>query len=217
MDAWTTQRLLSAFEVAEPPRSGRPPGLAAVLLTIYDTADGPALLYTTRAEGLRSHPGEISFPGGRVDPDDIGPRQAALREAQEEVGLAPDRLDDVRHLFDYETYRGNMVCAYVARALDPPPTHPASTAEVAEVFTVPIRDLLDARAYYAKRAEMMDPTRRVHYWSIPPRIIWGITGEITAQFLQRACAWQLPANVTTVASVDEFLPARKANGLSRWP
>lgn len=210
-------RLLSAFDGTEPTRSARPAGLSAVLLPLYDTVDGPALLYTTRAEGLRSHPGEISFPGGRVDPGDVGPREAALREAQEEVGLSPERVDQVRHLFDYQTYRGNVVCAYVGRALDPPPTRPASAEEVSEVFTVPIRDLLDARAYYAKRADMMDPGRRVHYWSIPPRTIWGITGEITAQFLQRACAWQLPADVQTVASVDEFIPARKAKRHSGEP
>src|SRR5438067_379677 len=101
----TVERILDAFEVGEPPRAAAPPGLSAVLIVLYETTDGPALLYTRRAETLRSHPGEISFPGGRVDATDTGPREAALREAREEVGVTAADLERVAHFVDYLTFR----------------------------------------------------------------------------------------------------------------
>ena len=228
----TLDRLLAAFEAPDPPREGRPPGLAAVLLALYDSPQGPALLYIRRAEGMRSHPGEISFPGGRVDPTDAGPLDAALREAHEEVGLHPSRVEAVAHVVDHLTYRGSVVCAYVGRVRDDPPTAPASPEEVADVFLVPVEDLLDPARYEARRIEGMPRDRRVHYWHVKSiseslmrgraegaagdpkhvrtRTIWGITGQLTAHFLERACGWTPPAEARTVASVEEFVPRQVA-------
>lgn len=198
------ERLLAAFEAPDPPRNGRPPGLAAVLLALYDAPQGPALLYIRRAEGLRSHPGEVSFPGGRVDPVDEGPLHAALREAHEEVGLHPSRVERVAHVVDHLTYRGSVVCAYVGRVRDAPPTVPASPDEVAEVFLVPVEDLLDPANYESRRIDGMPHGRRVHYWHVQPRTVWGITGQLTANFLERACGWTPPGEARTVASVEEL-------------
>lgn len=200
------ERVLAAFDAPEPTRVGRPPGLSAVLIPLYGTKDGPALLYTRRSENLRSHPGEISFPGGRVDPTDAGPREAALREAMEEVGLDPGSIQRLAHVVDHQTYRGGMVCAYVGRVEGPPPTTPASLDEVAEVFLVPLADLLDPEAYESRRIEGMPRDRRVHYWNVQPRTIWGITGQLTAHFLERACGWTPPGEARTVASIEDFVP-----------
>ena len=205
------ERVLAAFEGPDPPRDdGRSPGLAAVLLALYEAPDGPSLLYIRRAEGMRSHPGEVSFPGGRVDPEDAGPLHAALREAHEEVGLHPSRVEQVAHVVDHVTYRGSTVCAYVGRVRDAPPPGPASPEEVAEVFLVPLEDLLDPGAYEARRIDGMPRDRRVHYWHVKPRTIWGITGQLTAHFLERACGWTPPPEVRTVASVEEFVPRPRA-------
>lgn len=200
------EEILRAFEAPEAPRSGRPADLAAVLLALYDTAEGPALLYTRRAETMRSHPGEVSFPGGRVDPTDEGPLQTALREAQEEVGLDPARVERVSHVVDHVTYRGSVVCAYVGRVRGEPPTTPASPEEVSEVFLVPVSRLLDPGVYEARRIDGMDPDRRVHYWHVKPRTVWGITGQLTAHFLERSCGWVPPGEPRTIASLDEFVP-----------
>ncbi|MFA5861697.1 MAG: CoA pyrophosphatase, partial [Candidatus Thermoplasmatota archaeon] len=136
------ERMMDAFSEPEPQRDGRPAGISAVLLPLYETADGPALLYTKRSTALRSHPGEISFPGGRVDPDDADPRAAAVREAREEVGLDPALMTRVSHLVDYLTFRNTVVCAYVARVDGAPPTGPASLEEVEELLLVPLETLL---------------------------------------------------------------------------
>lgn len=202
-------RILAAFEGPDPPRDGRPPGLASVLIGLFEGgAEGPEVLFIRRAEGLRTHPGEISFPGGRVDPGDEGPMDAALREAWEEVGIEPARVERVGHLVDYLTYRGSVVCSYVGRVRGEPPSVPASLDEVSEVFTVPLDRLLDPAAYEARRLDGMAPDRRVHYWHLPPRIMWGITGELTAQFLHRACGWTPPSPARTVADVSGLVPPR---------
>lgn len=190
-----------------PEREGElPDDLAAVLLALYDTADGPALLYTRRTDTMRSHAGQISFPGGRVERDE-SPRDAALRETREEVGLTA--VHDVRHLTDYLTFRGTTIVAYVGRAEGSPPQAPASTDEVAEVFVVPVDDLLDPTAYEARAVEGMRqlaPERRVHYWRVGRRIIWGITGELTARFLTRAFGWTLPPDVRIIERVEDLDP-----------
>jgi 8-oxo-dGTP pyrophosphatase MutT (NUDIX family) len=201
------ERLLDAFSVGEPTREGpRPPGLSAVLLPLYDTADGPALLYEKRASDLRSHPGEVSFPGGRVDPGDKTPRDAALREAREEVGLEAAGIERLSHLADYTTFRGTLVCAYVARVRSAPPERPASPREVERLLLVPLARLLDPAAYEARRIVGAPRERVVHYWHLQPTI-WGITGELTAMFLERAAGWTPPGDrVREIARPEEFLP-----------
>lgn len=201
------ERILDAFSGPEPTRDGRPAGLSAVLLALYETPEGPALLYTKRSAALRSHPGEISFPGGRVDATDEGPRAAAIREAREEVGLDPAHVTRVSHLVDYVTFRSTMVCAYVARVAGDAPARPASLDEVEEVFLVPLDALLDPANYEARRLDGVTARdRRVHYWHLGHRIMWGITGELTAIFLQRACGWTLPPEVRTVHDVADLIP-----------
>jgi 8-oxo-dGTP pyrophosphatase MutT (NUDIX family) len=221
----SAERVLDAFEApdAEPAREGEaPPGLAAVLLALYDTPRGPALLYTRRTDTLRSHAGQISFPGGRVEKGEA-PRDAALREAQEEVGLRDVR--GVRHLTDYATFRGTTVIAYVGLASGPPPREPVSRDEVAEVFLVAVRDLLDPATYEARAMAGPPPPglreRVVHYWRVEAvaehgaeaapdassrRVVWGITGELTARFLAGAFRWSPPPRVRTVARPEEFDP-----------
>ncbi|HEX2021625.1 MAG TPA: CoA pyrophosphatase [Candidatus Thermoplasmatota archaeon] len=194
----------------EPDRSGAPPGVSAVLIPVHLGEDGAGLLYTRRAETLRRHPGEVSFPGGRVDPTDASPVAAALRETEEEIGLAPADLEVLGHLTDYLTYRNVLVCAYVALLREgvAPPTEPRSRDEVAQVFRVPVASLLDPACYEARRMPDMEPGARVHYWRVRPRTIWGITGEITARYLAHAHAWRPPDRVRVIRDPAEFLPAR---------
>lgn len=220
--------VLRAFRAPgeEPSRVGAPPGLSAVLLAIYDGDEGPSLLYTRRAAGLRNHAGEMSFPGGRVDPTDRDPLAAALRETHEEVGVPPEDVRVLGHLADYLTYRNVLVCAYVGAVVGPsephapgeeagqrrrvPPTEPRSRDEVEEVVVVPIRDLLHPEFYEARRIVGMPERARVHYWHLPRCTIWGITGELTARFLSRVWSWTPPGAPRVIDDVEEFLPRRVA-------
>lgn len=200
-------RILDAFDAPEPEREGElPDDLAAVLLALYETPQGPSLLYTRRTDTMRSHAGQISFPGGRVERGEA-PRDAALREAEEEVGLRD--VGDVRHFTDYLTFRGTTIIAFVGHASGAPPRAPASQDEVAEVFLVPVDALLDPEAYEARAIDGMTqvaPERRVHYWRVGKRIIWGITGELTARFLTRAFGWHQPSDIRMVERLEDFDP-----------
>jgi 8-oxo-dGTP pyrophosphatase MutT (NUDIX family) len=217
-------RLRDAFTAPEDvTRDGDlPPGASAVLVPLFDTEAGPGLLYTRRSKTLSTHPGEVSFPGGRVDPGDAGPRAAALREAEEEVGIRPRDVDVLGHLTDFITFRGTLVSAYVGHVQAPVPTEPTSPAEVDEMFLVPVQHLLDAERYEGRT--LADPEaaaarapegsgisarrrdRVVHYWRADPATVWGITGELTARFLEAAYGWAPPKRARVIEDVAEFLP-----------
>jgi 8-oxo-dGTP pyrophosphatase MutT (NUDIX family) len=199
-------RIRAALAVPEPHRSALPEDAAAVLLPLLPREGGLAVLFTRRTDHLPSHPGQVSFPGGRIGPEDKTPADAALRETEEEVGIPQQHVEVLGHLADYTTYYGRLVCSYVglvdARAPEP---YLASPDEVAALLVVPIAQLLDPSAYEGRFAPG-DPRREgvVRYWHLPQGTIWGITGELLARFLQRAYGWQPPAPPIAVRSVAEF-------------
>lgn len=201
-------RIREAFAQPRPEPAERwaPEGVSAVLLALYEVGGEAALLYTQRAASMRSHPGEISFPGGRVEPQDATPMHAALREAEEEVGVAPADVRMLGHLTDYLTHRDVLVCAYVAEAVGSPPTEPRSPAEVAHVFTVPLSAFLDPAAYESRAIPGMGRRGRVHYWHVGGRIVWGITGELTARFLARVYGWEPPTPPRVITDLSQFRP-----------
>ena len=184
--------------------------MSAVLVPVYADAEGaPLLLFTKRAQTLRRHAGEVSFPGGRIDPSDEHPLAAALREAEEEVGLAPEDVRVLGHLSDMTTYYGVVIAAYVGLAGGEPPLDARSPEEVDEVLAVPASWLLDPKRYES-RAHVDLPERRVHYWHLDRAVLWGITGEITARFLRRVWGWEPPGEPRVIREVSDFGPARRS-------
>lgn len=122
---------------------------AAVLVPILKRPEGYSVLLTRRAETLRNHKGQVSFPGGRRDPEDISLAACALREAEEEVGLPPKNVEVIGYLDDYPTttrYRVTPVVALVT----PPKAFVFDAGEVAAVFEVPLAVLLDRQRYESK-------------------------------------------------------------------
>lgn len=122
---------------------------AAVLVPILRRPQGHTVLLTLRAETLRNHRGQVSFPGGRRDPGDATLADCALREAEEEVGLQPERVEVIGYLDDYPTTTRYRVTPVVA-LVEPPERFHIDTGEVAEVFEVPLAVLLDGDRYESK-------------------------------------------------------------------
>jgi 8-oxo-dGTP pyrophosphatase MutT (NUDIX family) len=156
---------------------------AAVLMPIV-LRDEPSLMLTQRASHLRDHPGQISFPGGRIEVHDPSPIEAALREAGEEVGLARDRVQVIGYLPRYITGTGFDVTPVVA-LVHPPLTLRADPFEVAEIFEVPLSFFFDAANYQPMALHVQGRTRS--FYSIPygNRFIWGATAGMIRSLFER--------------------------------
>lgn len=150
---------------------------AAVLVPLIDRCAGVTVMLTERSRHLPDHPGQISFPGGRIDAADAGPAAAALREAQEEVGLSPNRVEVVGELDVYITRTGFHITPVVGLVRPPFDVRP-NPAEVADVFELPL-DLAVNPANYERRARLHEGQRRYFYVLVyKDRIVWGATAGI---------------------------------------
>jgi 8-oxo-dGTP pyrophosphatase MutT (NUDIX family) len=154
---------------------------AAVLLLVVNHADAPTVVFTQRTAHLSDHAGQISFPGGRCDADDCTPERTALREVEEEVGVAAERIELLGRLPDYRTSTGFCVTPVVGWA-EPPLVYRPDPHEVADVFEVPLAFLLDERNHRYESAFFKGRTR--HYWAMPygERFIWGATAGMLVTF-----------------------------------
>jgi len=163
---------------------------AAVLLLVVNRPE-PSVVFTQRTAHLSDHAGQISFPGGRSDADDRSPERTALREAEEEVGIAPERVEVLGRLPEYRTSTGFSVTPIVGWA-EPPLAYRPDPREVEDVFEVPLAFLLDARNHRYESAFYRGRMRR--YWAMPygERFIWGATAGMLVTF-HRVLAGEGPA------------------------
>lgn len=157
----------------------RPPvrSQAAVLLAIVWQEEEPAVMLTRRASHLRSHGGQIGLPGGKLEPQDKDAVSAALREAQEEVGLPPERVQLAGVMPTYVTITGYEVTPVLG--LLPEPFEPcAAPDEVEEVFFVPLSLLMDTAAY--QRHPVTRDGFSGHYYAVSygDYYIWGATAAM---------------------------------------
>ena len=159
---------------------------AAVLVAITDRAE-PGVILTQRTEHLRRHPGQIAFPGGRVDPTDADAIAAALREAEEEIGLPPASVDVIGTADRYRTGTGFDITPVIGVV---PPDLPliAAESEVASVFEVPLGFLLDPTNQVQASAEWQGKTRRYYEIVWGERRIWGATAGMIVN-LSRRLRW----------------------------
>ena len=163
---------------------GKTPRQAAVLAPLYARDGKPHLLFTVRAVGLSSHSGEISFPGGSRDPDDMTLAQTALRESHEELGLPPTSVSLLGAMPPAYTAVSNfLVTPYVGWLGEGlPPLHPQES-EVAEVIEAPISALDDHLIYHEEMWARGGEIHAVHFYDFGPYRIWGFTGRLLHQLL----------------------------------
>jgi 8-oxo-dGTP pyrophosphatase MutT (NUDIX family) len=169
------------FRMPEP-RNLRP---AAVLVGVIEGARGPEVLLTKRASGLRHHPGQIAFPGGKIDLGDADATAAALREAREEVALDPEGVRIFGTMPVHETVTGyaiTPVLALIAPGFAPRP----ALGEVEEAFTVPLAHLADPSNYRVEKRLWLGQWRA--YYTVPwgPYYIWGATARMLRVLAERA-------------------------------
>lgn len=147
---------------------------AAVLVPIVAREAGLSVLLTQRTAHLNHHPGQISFPGGRMESGDTGPVMTALRETQEEIGLSSEQVELLGRLPEYRTGTGFAVTPVVG-LVRPPLSLTLDAFEVAEVFEVPLGFLLDPLNHRRHRMEYQGRMREYYAMPYGDRYIWGAT------------------------------------------
>ena len=189
-------RLLAALEVSgaassdfdlnpdEAPQNRREFAPAAALVGVIPAPAGARLILTKRSSSLKHHPGQIAFPGGKVDVGDANAADAALREAHEEIGLEPSRADVLGELPIHETVSGFAVApvlALIDRGFVPIP----EPEEVDEAFDVPLDHVTDPARFSIQSRRWRGRRRR--YYAVPygPYYIWGATARILRGLAER--------------------------------
>jgi 8-oxo-dGTP pyrophosphatase MutT (NUDIX family) len=179
------RRKLVRADAVERPLPGTERKSAAVLVPLLRHGGELRVLYTRRSDRIRSHRGEVAFPGGRFDRRDPHLLAAALREAYEEVGIEPQAVDVLGSFEPRRTYSTDiLVTPFIGMVHGSPELRP-DPKEVAEIFDVPIRALSDRR-YYGRYAASSDDGSSSDRPAIlyNGQVIWGLTYELTLRFLE---------------------------------
>jgi 8-oxo-dGTP pyrophosphatase MutT (NUDIX family) len=159
---------------------------AAVLVPVVARAE-PAVLLTLRTPELRSHSGQIAFPGGRIDPTDATPQAAALREAHEEIGLDASFVEPIGYLDLYLTFSGFRILPLVAR-VDPDYRLKINPSEVADAFEVPLDFLMTPGNHQRLKRDWQGIERQYYAMPFNDRYIWGVTAGILRNLYERIYA-----------------------------
>ena len=161
--------------------------ISAVLVGLVDGPHGPEVILTRRSKAMRKHTGEISFPGGRLDADET-PRDAALREAHEEVGIDPRHVQVVGELSPGSTnISTNYIIPIVGRVLQPPSLE-LRNEEVERVFTVPLSELVREDTYSEEHWGAPPQQWQIHFFHLDDETVWGATARMLHQLISIALA-----------------------------
>lgn len=162
------------------------PGLrdAAVLVPVVDRSEGASVILTQRTSNLRDHSGQIAFPGGRIDPQDASPEQAALRETAEEIGLGAGHIEVIGRLPDYVSGSGYRI-APVLSVVRPGFSLDLNPQEVDAAFEVPLAFLMDPANHRRKSRVWNERERFFYEMPFGERYIWGVTAGIIRTLYER--------------------------------
>jgi 8-oxo-dGTP pyrophosphatase MutT (NUDIX family) len=169
-------------------RSRRPePGArrAAVLVPILPAPEGARVVYTVRTDALRDHAGQVSFPGGSLEPGDGSPRETALREAEEEVDLRPDLVEVIGELDEVYIPPSDFLVRPVVGLLRPEAELVIAPEEVEEIFSIPLSELMSPKTLKEVLWERERRLYEVRVFAVGGYEIWGATAAMTAGLLAR--------------------------------
>ena len=177
--AWQTEitdenrHVIAADIIAKRQAAGKV-ARAAVLIPLLLQPNGLSVLLTQRTTHLRDHGGQISFPGGRMDPEDAGPNETALRESEEEIGLERERVEIIGQLPEYLTVSGYSVTPIIG-LVKPQAEYVLDEFEVADIFEVPLSFLMDPANHQVRVWQSEQGSRRFYSMPYEGRFIWGAT------------------------------------------
>ncbi len=178
---------------------------AAVLAPVVERSTGPCILFTKRADHLGDHPGQMSFPGGSVEPSDDDLESTALREADEEIGLRAEETEVFGRLDDIETVSEYVVTPFVGTVPDRP--YEPDDREVAEIALLPVAALTDPTNYESERRDhpRYGPIR-LHFFNVDDYTVWGATARMLVQLLELGTDWRMPPEPDRIVDPDADLP-----------
>ena len=157
---------------------------AAVLMPVVERREGLSMVFTMRTQKLKSHSGQVSFPGGKIDDHDESAQLAALRETHEEIGIHSAQIEVLGQMPDYYTGSGYHISPFIAM-IDPDATFVANPNEVEYIFEVPLPFLMDPSNHRICSREFDNIER--YFYEMPWRehYIWGVTAGIVRMFYNR--------------------------------
>lgn len=168
-----------------PQMTPAPPKPAAVLIPLLRSSGEWLALLTRRNSRLPEHSGQVSFPGGRVDPTDRSVEDTALREAHEEIGLHPQDVHLIGRLREYRTITNYLVTPIVGTLPWPYPLKPAAD-EVSRVFTIPLTWMADSRNHEERQRELpspFGPAKVIFFQPYDGEVLWGASARIMLDLL----------------------------------
>lgn len=181
-DGEQVRRALKGCTAKRLPLEGMRP--AAVLIPFFFKNQSPHLLFTRRSDDLEHHSGEISFPGGMVEPEDQDLSVTALRETEEEMGIAPEDVQLLGELDDFVSIHGYRVTPFVGIYSWPYP-YRVATEEIAEILEVPLGHFLNPDIHRKEDWRHKGRTYPIHFYRYENQDIWGLTAAILRQFIKR--------------------------------
>lgn len=177
--------LAAAPEPRRSPLDGTGVRASAVLAVLFDNADGLAtVVLTRRAQHLRSHRGEVSFPGGGEEPHDADLWATALRESHEEVGLDPDTVEYIGGIDHLRTVTGRSFIVPFVACVDAPPKLEADPGEVERILLVPLAELLADGVYREEYWGLPGMERPIMFFEIEGDTVWGATAAMLRNLLE---------------------------------
>lgn len=183
LDPERVRRVLAAHTPQRLPRENLAP--AAVLLPLFVRDGEDQVLFTRRPDTMPHHQGEISFPGGRRQPEDFDLLATALRETEEEMGIASEDVQILGRLDDFFSVHGYHITPFVGYFAYPYAFR-VNPREVAEVIMVPLSRLRDPAIFRTEDWSHRGRSYPVHFYEIDHHQIWGLTAAMLSQFLQLA-------------------------------